>query len=109
MKIKTFIFIVIIIYIAGAILVNALPTDTTADDLLKLRNLQYEQAKRIVRMQELKSEFDKLNSEQQQFSVEINNWIIDQAKKQSKDLTKERFDLDKLNWVEIQKVEKPNE
>jgi len=77
----------------------------SSDDLQKLRNLQYEQAKRIVRMQELKSEFDKLNSEQQQYSVFINDWIKDQAKKQNIDLAKYQFNFDQLKFVEIKKNE----
>lgn len=76
-----------------------------SDDLLKLRNLQYEQAKRIVRMQDLKSEFDKLNIEQQQISAEIDSWIKEQAKINNIDLTKSRWDSDKLKFVEIKKNE----
>ena len=75
-------------------------TSTSSDDLLKLRTLQYEQAKRVIRMQDLKSEFDKLNLEQQSFAVEINEWIKDQAKKQNVDLTKNKFDLDLGKFVE---------
>jgi len=80
-------------------------TKISSDDLLKLRNLQYEQAKRIVRMQDLKAEFDKLNSEQQQISLSINEWIKDQAKKQNIDLTKYQWDSDQLKFVEIKKNE----
>lgn len=77
------------------------------EDLLRLRNLQYEQAKRLVRMQEIKSEFDRLNSENQRLNAEIETWIKEQAKAQNIDLTKDVFDFDKLKFVERQ--EKPNE
>lgn len=76
-----------------------------SDNLLKLRNLQYEQAKRILRMQELKNEFDKLNIEQQALAVEIDSWIKEQAKAQNIDLTKSKFDLDTLKFVEIKQNE----
>lgn len=93
----------------GLIVVPVLSQNGTStiksDDLLKLRNLQYEQAKRLIRMQEIKAEFDKLNSENQSISVEISNWIKEQAKIQNVDLAKNTFDFDKLKFVEI----KPNE
>jgi len=79
-----------------------------ADDLLKFRNLQYEQAKRVVRMQDLKSEFDKLNSENEQLKAEMSAWVKDQAKKQNIDLAKFYFNSDTLKFVEIPK-EKTNE
>ncbi len=76
-----------------------------SDDLLKLRNLQLEQAKRVMRMQELQIEFSKLNSEQQQLAASIDSWVKEQAKLQNVDLTKNKFDFDSLKFVEI----KPNE
>lgn len=104
MKIRTLILLIILFNIIGVVGVNAL-SGIKSDDLLILRNLQYEQAKRVIRMQELKSEFDKLNNEQQQISISINAWIKDQAKKQNVDLTKNQFDLDQLKFVEIKKNE----
>lgn len=104
MKIRTLILLIILFNVVGAIGVNTL-SDIKSDELLKLRNLQYEQAKRIIRMQELKNEFDKLSVEQQTISSEIDNWIKEQAKIQNVDLTKNRFDLDKLKFVEIKQNE----
>lgn len=104
MKIRTLILLIILFNVVGAIGVNAL-SDIKSDDLLKLRNLQYEKAKRIIRMQELKSEFDKLNTEQQSLDTEINTWIKEQAKSQNVDLTKNRFDFDNLKFVEIKQNE----
>lgn len=75
------------------------------EDLLVVRSLQYEKAKRIIRMQELKTEFDKLNTEQQALDVEMDNWVKEQAKIQNIDLTKNRFDFDKLKFVEIKQNE----
>jgi hypothetical protein len=80
-------------------------TTIKSDDLLKLRNLQYEQAKIILRMQDLKSEFDRLNTEQIKKKDDIDKWIKDQAKEQNIDLTTHQFDLDQLKFVEIKKNE----
>lgn len=80
----------------------------TSEDLLKFRNLQYEQAKRVVRMQEIRAEYEKLNSENEKFKVEIESWVRDQAKKQNVDLKTHYFDSDQLKFVEI-KQEKTNE
>lgn len=73
---------------------------------MKLRNLQFEQAKRVVRMQDLKAEFDKVSSENENFKAQIEIWIRDQAQKQNVDLTKFYFDSDQLKFVEIKKNEK---
>lgn len=73
----------------------------SSDDLLKLRNLQYEQAKYVIRMQDLRTEFDKVSSDNEKVKAQIDAWIIEQAKKQNIDLTKYRFDSDQLKFVEI--------
>lgn len=103
LKHSTLSLFVLLIFV-GAVATQQ-PKQTSSDDLLRLRNFQYEQAKRILRMQELKSEFDRLNSEQQQFATEISNWIKEQAKIQNVDLTTHKFDFDQLKFVEIKKNE----
>lgn len=93
----------LIIILAGTVF--AQNPQIKSEDLLKFRNLQYEQAKRALRMQDLRNEFDRLNSEQQKIGTEIDNWIKEQAKVQNVDLAKYVFDSDQLKFVEIKKNE----
>lgn len=96
--------IILILFLVG-VAVGQTNQQIKSDDLLVVRNLQYEKAKRIIRMQELKSEFDKLNIEQQSLDIEIDNWIKEQARIQKIDLNKNKFDFDKLKFVEIKQNE----
>lgn len=77
----------------------------SSEELLKLRNLQFEQAKRVVRMQDLRTEFERINGENEQLKIQIDAWIKEQAQKQNIDLTKYYFDSDQLKFVEIKKNE----
>lgn len=98
-----YLIVVVILLLTGLVVGSAQTPTIKSDDLLKLRNLQYEQAKRILRMQDLKSEFDRLNSEQQKLTIDIENWIKEQGKAQNIDFTKQRFDLDQMKFVDIPK------
>lgn len=96
------------VLITLALFITPIVLSQSNEELLKFRNLQYEQAKRIVRMQDLRAEFDKLNIENEKIKGEMDNWIKEQAKKQNVDLTKYAWDSDQLKFVEIKKNEAKN-
>lgn len=107
LRIRKIVFFTIFWFVICIVISNAQNgiLTTKPDDLLKVRNLQYEQAKRLLRMQQIQAEYTKLDAEQQNLSSQIDNWIKEQAKINNIDLTKNRFDFDSLKFVEI----KPNE
>lgn len=103
-KLKLF-HILLVIICSFCFVVIAQENKISSDDLLKLRSLQYEQAKRVIRLQDLRNEFIRVSSENESISAEIESWIKEQAKKQNIDLTKNHFDSDQLKFVETKKNE----
>jgi len=70
-----------------------------AEDLLNIRNLQFDQAKRLLEMQSLKSRYEQLQNESQSFQPALRTMIEAAAKAANVDLTKWEFDSDSLKFV----------
>jgi len=73
---------------------------------LNFRTLQLEHVKRMARMLELKTEFDKLQAEQAPLVQQMNDWIQVQAVRNKIDLKTHDFNVDTLQFIEKSK-EKP--
>jgi hypothetical protein len=106
-----------ILFASITVAAQSLPADPAAqqkaaapvvksEELLKMRSLQYESAKRLVRMHQLQAEFEKLQNEQQSLAQQINAWIVAQAEALKVDLKKLQFDFDALRFVERPPQEK---
>lgn len=70
-----------------------------ADDLLKIRDVQYRHAQRVAQMKVLEQQYTKLQTDQDADGQKVDQIIRDAAKAANIDLTKWSFDIEELKFV----------
>jgi hypothetical protein len=70
-----------------------------AEDLLKIRDLQYAQAKRVQQMQQMEAVYKRLQDDQASDSRHIDDVIREAAKAANIDISKWVFDAETLKFV----------
>ncbi|HKO43322.1 MAG TPA: hypothetical protein VJU84_08530 [Pyrinomonadaceae bacterium] len=77
----------------------AIAPELTPEQLLKIRDLQYSQAKVVLEMRQLEARYKELQQQGATLQHELDRAVTDGAKSAGVDLDKWIFDTDKLKFV----------
>jgi hypothetical protein len=84
---------------AAAREVKAAAPEVKAEDALKIRDLQYEQAKRAMEMRDLEERYQQLKTESDNWRTQMQAAIAAAAKSAGVDLAKWDFNIDTLKFT----------
>ena len=79
---------------------DSAPPQLKAEDLLKIRNVQYEKVKRALQMTQIEAAYKALQEQQEAGSRRLDDLLTEAVKAAGVDTTKWIFDLEQLRFSE---------